>query len=109
MQKFQVSLSELSESVAQLKVEVHNLSRSQTRDSQNNGVDDTQCAANDLVLTTAAVTRGSATMSTRHEGSSGSVDIRSVVHHTLRDITRRKCNVVVSGLPEPQAGSASTP
>jgi len=28
------------------------------RGSQNNGVDDTQCAANDLVLTTAAVTRG---------------------------------------------------
>jgi len=67
------------------------------RGSQNNGVDDTQCAANDLVLTTAAVTRGSATMSTRHEGSSGTVDIRSVVHRTLRDITRRKCNVVVSG------------
>jgi len=50
-----------------------------------------------LQMTTAAVTRGSATMSTRHEGSSGSVDIRSVVHRTLRDITRRKCNVVVSG------------
>jgi len=98
MQKFQASLAELLESVAQLKVEVFSLSRTQTKGNENNEVDGTQRAAD---LTAASATRSSTTVSTRHD-SPGSSDIRSVVHRTLRDITRRKCNVVVSGLPEPQ-------
>ena len=52
IQKFQFSLSELIlnlYSTTVLKVEVHNLSRNQTKGKQNNDVDATQCAADETV------------------------------------------------------------
>ena len=108
LRKFQANLSQLAESLAQVKAELQ-----EVKSNQNRCVCPHDITASKAVL---ADVSGSQKLSSPdypslHEaaGTRGIVhdctvsnnnDIRLVVHRTVHDLNCRKCNVIVSGLPE---------
>ena len=108
LRKFQANLSQLAESLAQVKAELQEVKSNQNRCVCPHDVTTSKAVLADISgsqqlsspdypsLHEAAGTRGIV----HDRTDSNNSDIRLVVHRTVHDLNRRKCNVIVSGLPE---------